>query len=196
MPQKQASNAGVVFLTLFLDLVGFSIVFPLFADIVAWYDGHADGMLAVVNSGLTGLVPWADDAQRQALLGGVIFGLFALLQFLCSPLWVALSDRIGRRKVLILTVLGNLLAYVLWALSGSFTLFVLSRILAGSMSGNIAVASAAMADISDDQNRIKRMALIGIAFALGFICGPALGAFAMAALPALPEWQLAGGLAT
>lgn len=189
------AQRGAIWLTLFLDLVGFSIIFPLIADLLTFYRERGDHLLELVDGLLLALWPGADDAQRLALLGGVIFGLFALAQFICAPIWGALSDRIGRRPVLLITVTGSLLSYVLLLWAGTFSLFVGARVLGGMMSGNAGVVSAAMADVSTNDNRLRNMALIGIAFATGFICGPAIGSAAYGLLPAMPPWELGAGLA-
>ena len=110
-----------------------------------------------------------------ALFGGVVSALYGFLQFLFAPIWGSRSDRIGRRPVLLMTVAGNTLSYVLWAFSGSFTLFVVSRLLGGAASGNLSVATAAVADVTTRENRAKGMGIVGAAFGLGFITGPAIG---------------------
>lgn len=171
-------SLGVIFLTVFIDLVGFSIIFPLFPAMLEWYQQTASdsGFVTTLFAWLQSL-SGGEDPQFAAtvLFGGLLGSLYSLLQFFSSTLWGRLSDRWGRRPVLLLTVAGTALSYLLWAFSGSFTLLVLSRALGGIMAGNLAVASAAIADVTDEENRTKGMALIGIAFGLGFMCGPALG---------------------
>jgi MFS family permease len=110
-----------------------------------------------------------------ALFGGVVGSLYGFLQFLFAPIWGSKSDRIGRRPVLLMTVAGNTFSYLLWAFSGSFTLFVISRLLGGAASGNLSVATAAVADVTTRENRAKGMGIVGAAFGLGFITGPAIG---------------------
>ena len=101
-----------------------------------------------------------------------------------APIWGRLSDKVGRRPVLLYTLGGTCLGYLLWIFAGDFWILVLSRILGGVASGNLSVATAAIADVTSRENRSKGMALVGIAFGLGFILGPALGGLSF-------YWQLA-----
>ena len=112
------------------------------------------------------------------LFGGILGSIYSFLQFFFAPLWGVLSDRIGRRRVLLLTVTGTALSYVLWIFSGSFLLFILARIIGGAFAGNISVATAAVADVTSRENRAKGMGIIGVAFGLGFLFGPAIGSIA------------------
>jgi MFS family permease len=168
---------GAILLTLFLDLVCFSIIFPLFPAILDSYpdDALLNGLLSFLQS----LSPdiGLDDPRLITLFGGVLGSLYSLLQFLLSPFWGSLSDRIGRRPVLLLTIGLNLLAALLWAFSGTFFLLVLSRLLAGAAGGNIATATAAVADVTPGKDRARGMGLVGAAFGLGFILGPAIGGY-------------------
>lgn len=169
----------IVFLTLFLDLVGFSIIFPLFPSLADYYL-QVDGdnfflkfifqFIATITGGELG------DAQKQLVLfGGVLGGLYSLLQFIAAPIWGTISDRIGRRPVLLISIAGLALSYLLWFFSGSFTLLILARFIGGIMGGNISTATAVISDVTKKENRASGMAFVGIAFATGFIMGPALG---------------------
>lgn len=198
----------LVFLTVFMDFLGFSIIFPIYPQLLEHYfktepDGSLlHGMLEVA-SGIAG----DNKVAVAALFGGVLGALFSALQFLCTPLWGKLSDRIGRRPVLLVTLTGTALSYLLWVFAGAFWLVVVSRILAGIMAGNISVASAAAADATTGRERSKAMALIGMGIAAGILCGPAIGGIASlvdlsksAHLPArlaaaLNPFSLAAGLA-
>ncbi len=173
------STVKIIFLTLFLDLVGFSIIFPLFPSLASHYL-EVDGdnfflrlifdFIATITGGELG------SAQKQLVLfGGVLGGLYSFLQFIAAPLWGTLSDRIGRRPVLLISVAGLALSYLLWFFSGSFTLLILARFIGGIMGGNISTATAVIGDITQRENRASGMAFVGIAFATGFIIGPALG---------------------
>lgn len=115
------------------------------------------------------------SAELIVLLGGVLASVYSFIQFAVAPMWGRLSDRIGRRPVLILTSCGLALAYFLWFTSTSFSVFLLSRILAGLMAGNLGVISAAMADMTDSSERTKAMGLLGATFGVGFILGPVIG---------------------
>lgn len=191
---------GAVLLVLFIDLLGFSIVFPLFPAMLEYYlpaDGSGEGVLSwIVGTLQTFAGSGSGDPGFMAavLFGGILGSLYAALQFIFAPILGRWSDRVGRRKVLLFTVAGNCLAYLLWVFSGSFLVLVISRILAGAMGGNLSVATAAVADVTSGQNRAKGMALVGIAFGLGFLVGPVLGGVAsLITLPhaASPESLLA-----
>src|SRR5437763_7553181 len=148
----------VVFLTVFIDLVGFGIVLPLLP-------------IYTRNLGGTGFII------------GVIMASYSAMQFLFAPAWGRLSDRIGRRPVLLVSTAGAAISYAVFAvgsgLSGHFALWVLlvSRLFAGICGANITVAQAYIADITPPEERSRRMGLIGMAFGLGFTFGPSVGAF-------------------
>ena len=195
-PAGNRRPLGAVLLTLFLDLVGFSIIFPLFPAILDSYPD--DDLLKGLLSFLQSLSPeiGLDDPRLITLFGGVLGSLYSLLQFLLSPFWGSLSDRIGRRPVLLLTIGINMLAALLWAFSGTFLILVLSRILSGAAGGNIATATAAVADVTPGKERARGMGLVGAAFGLGFILGPAIGGYlSLFDLSHLGSLPLFGGLA-
>ena len=171
---------GVIFLTLYIDLIGFSIIFPLGPDLLTHYlntDGHSGtlGWLVGQTDAIAQLLG-KDRNFAAVLFGGVISSFFSILQFIFAPFWGAVSDRHGRRGVLLFTVAGTALGYLVWMLSGSFWLFVLSRVVSGAFSGNLSVATAAVADITTREDRSKAMGLVGAAFGLGLVTGPTLGA--------------------
>ncbi len=141
---------AVVFTIVFIDLVGFGIVLPLMPAFAASY----------------GISPAAI---------GVLVTSFSLLQLLVSPLWGAFSDRIGRRPVLLIGLVGSTASYVLFALAGSFWTLLLSRVIAGSMGATVGVAQAYVADITPPERRAQSLGILGAGFALGFILGPAIG---------------------
>ena len=109
------------------------------------------------------------------LFGGILGSLYSLLQFVFSPILGHLSDRYGRRPILIFTIAGTTLSYMIWIFAGSFNLLVFARIFGGIMGGNLAVATAAVADVTSKEDRSKGMAWVGVAFGLGFIIGPVIG---------------------
>jgi MFS family permease len=185
---KSSTTLGIVFLVLFLDLVGFSIVFPLFADLMAHYAKQDSGLFALALAHLRSLFPQATPAQEAALFGGLLTGLYAGIQFFTAPVWGRLSDRYGRRPIILCSLIGSTLAYALWVITPSFEIFVLSRLLAGVMSGNVAAANAAVADITTRETRSRGMATVGIAFGLGFILGPAIGGL-LSAVPSPIAWN-------
>jgi MFS family permease len=122
------------------------------------------------------------DGERfrleTVIFGGALGSLYAILQFVFAPIWGRFSDRMGRRPVLLLTLGGTCLGYGLWIFAGSFWILVLSRIIGGIASGNLSVATASIADVTSRKDRSKGMAIVGIAFGLGFVLGPALGGYA------------------
>ena len=117
------------------------------------------------------------ENYAPVLFGGLISSFFSILQFIFAPFWGAVSDRRGRRGVLLMTVAGTALGYFVWVCSGSFWLFLLARIVSGAFSGNLSVATAAVADVTTREQRSKSMGLVGAAFGLGLVTGPTIGAF-------------------
>src|SRR5258708_22229317 len=150
----------IVFLTVFIDLIGFGIVLPL-------------------------LPIYSRNLHASGLVIGAIMASFSAMQFIFAPGWGRLSDRIGRRPVLLVSTAGAAVSYAVFAvgssLSGSLALWVLlaSRVFAGICGANITVAQAYIADITPPSERSKKMGLIGMAFGLGFIFGPALGSLSL-----------------
>ncbi len=140
----------VLFLAVFIDLLGFGIVVPLLSFYAQTY-------------GASGLVL------------GSILASYSLMQFFFSPIWGRLSDRIGRRPVMIGALSGNVAGYTIFAFSQSITMLMVARIVSGICAANIATAQAYVADSTTPENRSKGMGLIGAAFGLGFIFGPPTG---------------------
>jgi len=173
------TSIKIVFLTLFLDLVGFSLIFPLFPALAKHYllvDGD-NFFLKAIFDGIQGLASASgkDYLGSIVLFGGALGALYSLLQFIAAPVWGVISDRIGRKPVLLISVFGMMMSYLLWFFSGSFTVLILARLIGGIMGGNISTATAVVADVTNKKNRVKGMAFVGIAFATGFIIGPAMG---------------------
>jgi MFS family permease len=146
----------VIFLTVFIDLVGFGLVLPL-------------------------LPIYSRNFGASELVVGILMASFSFMQFLFAPAWGRLSDRIGRRPVLLVSTFGAALSYAVFGFGSSMggttglVVLFLSRIVAGICGANITVAQAYIADITPPDQRSKKMGLIGMAFGLGFICGPLLG---------------------
>jgi MFS family permease len=184
--KRKRSTFGVVFLIIFLDMVGFSVIFPLFPDMLDYYLERESegGILKSFVASIEGMSFNADESTNQSfrfetvIFGGVLGSLYAVLQFFFAPIWGRLSDKYGRRPILLMTVGGTCLGYGLWVFAGSFWVLVLSRIVGGIASGNLSVATASIADVTSRESRSKGMALVGVAFGLGFILGPALGGLA------------------
>lgn len=177
---RRPLSLGVIFLTLYIDLIGFSIIFPLGPDLLGHYlatDGRTGALgWLLAQSDALARVFGRDDAFAAVLFGGVLSSFFSILQFVFAPFWGAVSDKHGRRPVLLLTVAGTALGYLVWIVSGSFWLFLLSRIVSGAFSGNLSVATAAVADVTSRAERAKAMGIVGAAFGLGLVTGPMLGA--------------------
>lgn len=176
---KTKGVLGLVFLTVFLDMVGFSIIFPLFPDMLDWYvarEGEGSAVADLVEW-LRGLVG-GDDFAVIALFGGVLGSLYSGAQFLAAPFWGGISDRIGRRSTLLVTLGGTALSYVLWFFAGTFGLLVAARLVGGVMAGNISIASAAIADTHVGRDRARGMGMLGAGIGLGFVVGPAIGGIA------------------
>lgn len=160
----------VIFLAVFIDLLGFGMVLPLIPV-------YADDF----GTGLTG--------QQRGLMIGLLMSSFSIMQFLAAPLWGRLSDRIGRRPVLMVGLAGSVVFYAMFGFAtvgkSLFWLFV-SRIGAGVAGATISTAHAYIADCTTLQTRAKGMALIGAAFGLGFTGGPLFGYFALLSDPKNP----------
>ncbi len=159
-----------IFLTVFIDLVGFGIVLPL-------------------------LPTYAHSFHATGLQVGAIMAAYSAMQFLFAPAWGAWSDRVGRRPVLLLSTAGAALSYAVFAfgstLTGSTALWVIfiSRVFAGICGANLTVAQAYIADITPPEESAKRMGLIGMAFGLGFIIGPLVALAGQALIgPSGPGW--------
>ena len=168
---KRKPSILVIFLSVFIDLIGFGIVLPLLPSFTE------DN--------------FRSDFGLKGLMIGAIIGSFSAMQFFFAPAWGKLSDRIGRRPVMLISNLGAAGSYALFAVGCGFIkdgpvaetnylplgIILLSRLFAGICGANLSVASAYIADISPPEKRSARMGLIGMAFGLGFIFGPAIGAF-------------------
>lgn len=170
-----------VFVILLLDLLGFTLILPLLPAILDHYAHSQDGVYHALQSAVDLFreavgIP-LEKKYNSVLFGGLIGSLFSLLQFLASPVTGALSDRHGRRPLLILTTLGLMSSYAVWAVSRSFSMFLLFRVIGGICKGNVSLCTAIVADLPCPKARNRGMAMIGIAFSLGFTVGPLLGAY-------------------
>ncbi len=141
-----------ILLVVFIDLLGFSLILPL-------------------------LPYYARTFQASQLLTGALIASYALAQLIGAPFLGRLSDRFGRRPVLLASVFGTLLGFILLGLANSLWILFAARILDGLTGGNLSVAQAYIADVTDARNRAKGLGLIGAAFGVGFIFGPVTGGF-------------------
>jgi multidrug resistance protein len=157
----------IIFVTVFIDLLGFGIIIPL-------------------------LPFYAEHFGASALMVGLLSTSFSLMQFLFAPFWGRLSDRIGRRPVILIGLLGSALSYAMFALVDSLPMLFVARSLAGIAGANIPTAQAFIADITTPETRARGMGMVGAAFGLGFIFGPAIGGFMSRWGYAAPAWFASG----
>ncbi|KAJ7682678.1 major facilitator superfamily domain-containing protein [Mycena polygramma] len=185
----------IVFLSLVLDLFAFTIPLPLFPRLIEWYTvressdpaGFLSRTLQFVST-LRGFFYKPSIHSRKwdiVLLGGLMGSVFSTLQFLVSPKIGSLSDKYGRKRILLITMIGNIVSAVLWLQSTTFASYMLSRVVGGLSEGNVQLAIAILSDVTTPANRSKALAHVGIAFAICFCIGPPIGAyFASRPLPA------------
>jgi len=154
----------ILFLIVFIDLVGFGIIIPL----LPFFGEHFDASPAMI---------------------GFLMASYSLTQFIAAPFWGRASDRIGRRPILLITLTGASASYVLLGFSNSLWMLFLARALGGFMAGNISTAFAYVTDITTPESRTKGMGVIGAAFGLGFIAGPAIGGILAGPDPLNADYQ-------
>src|SRR5437667_9262903 len=162
------SRVAVIFFTVLIDLIGFGIIFPF--------------------------LPYSAQRLGAGGLGlGALLGVFSAMQFVATAFLGRTSDRVGRRPILLATMLCNALGYVLFAAAHSYPVLFLARVVSGFAGGNISAAQAYIADITTPVERSRGMGIIGAAFGLGFILGPAVGGLSAHYLgPAAPGLVAAG----
>lgn len=156
----------VIFLTIFVNLVGFGIIIPL-------------------------LPFYAETFGASPLTIGLLFAVFSACQLLAAPALGDLSDRYGRRPVLIFSLLGTVVSFVMMAMAHSIAMLFAARIVDGLSGGNISTARAYVADVTEPKDRARAYGLIGAAFGLGFIMGPALSGVLAAYSYTAPIWAAA-----
>ena len=198
-PGRRKSVLRVLFVSLLLDLVrtlpfvlnhllicvqiSFTFILPLFPSLLSFYRSLETSPYSLLNRILHYL-----NAYKQSfsipinskydivLLGGALGSLFSLLQAIASPIIGRASDKYGRRTALLWSMAGNIASVALWCAATDFRTFLLSRIVGGLSEGNVQLATAIAADISDEDQRASTMALVGACFSIAFTFGPALGA--------------------
>lgn len=158
---------AIIWLTVFIDLVGFGIVIPI-------------------------LPYYAEQFGAHGLKYGTLVGAFSLMQFFATAVLGRLSDRVGRRPILLTTMVLNAVGYLLFAFAPSYGLLLVARLVSGFAGGNISAAQAYIADITSAEDRSKGMGLIGMAFGLGMIFGPAIGGYGILIGHAAPGLIAAG----
>jgi DHA1 family tetracycline resistance protein-like MFS transporter len=161
--RQRVSPLVIIFLTVFIDLLGFGIIIPL-------------------------LPFYAEHFGASALAVGLLSTSFSVAQFLFAPFWGRLSDRIGRRPVILAGLIGSAISYAMFALADSLTMLFIARTLSGIAGANIPTAQAFIADVTPPEHRARGMGMIGAAFGLGFVFGPAIGGFTSRWGYAAPAW--------
>ncbi|CAF0820863.1 unnamed protein product [Brachionus calyciflorus] len=171
----------VVFISLLLDLFAFTLILPLFPKIFDYYASNKDdstyNFLEYTVDEFRKLIAGpTNKGLNSVLFGGLIGSLFSFLQFVSSTVIGAASDLYGRKKVLLVVMTGTLISYLTWSVSSVFLIFLISRIIGGISKANVSIIIAIMTDLTNKEGRSQAMALVGIAFSLGFIIGPTIGA--------------------
>eukprot|EP00731_Ephydatia_muelleri_P020974 Em0013g701a len=179
--ESQKRTLTILFASLILDLLGFTVILPLMPSLLEYYHQHDKSGIyqwMLEKSTAFGSFIGAPHTDRfdLVLLGGLLGALFSFLQYLSSPILGALSDVYGRRQLLLATMIGTLMSYGVWAISYDFSAFLICRIIGGLSKGNVGIVIASVTDVTNRQSRSKGMALVGIAFSLGFTFGPLIGA--------------------
>ncbi len=150
MAVSSRKSLGVVYLVLFMDMVAFGMLLPL----VGIYGRHFQA-----------------TPLQLTMLGGA----FSVMQFIFAPIWGSLSDRWGRRPVLLSTISGGFAAFLVFALAENYWVLLFSRALSGVFAANISVAQAYVSDVTEEKDRAKSMGMVGAAIGLGFVFGPPIG---------------------
>jgi DHA1 family tetracycline resistance protein-like MFS transporter len=157
-----------IFVTIVLDVLALGIIVPVLPHLVVGFLGG--------------------DTARAARIYGVFATAWALMQFVCSPVLGALSDRFGRRPIILLSIFGLGIDYIFMALAPSLGWLFVGRVVSGVTSASFATAAAYIADVTPPDQRAKSFGMIGAAFGLGFVLGPALGGLLGQVSPRLPFW--------
>ncbi len=155
MFQNRSAAVGFIFITLLIDVIGFGIIIPVLPKLIIELTGK--------------------DLSHASLVGGWLMFAYAFMQFLCAPILGGLSDRYGRRPVLLFSLFGFGLDYILLALAPNIGWLFVGRILAGILGSSFTAGAAYIADVSTPEKRAQNFGMIGAAFGLGFIIGPMLG---------------------
>ena len=166
-PSFLLSPLGIVFTTVVIDLVGFGIVLPI-------------------------LPLWAENFGASPVQIGLITASYAVMQLLFAPVWGRLSDRYGRRPIILVSLAGSAVAALTIGLAGTLVVLFVARVVQGIAGASYAAAQAYVADVTTPEERAKGMGMIGAAFGLGFVLGPAIGAMFSAVDERLPFFVAAG----
>src|SRR5579871_3355733 len=150
--RKQRASVIFVLITLFIDVLGIGLVIPILPKLVQSLLGGA--------------------VVEASFVYGLLVSLYAIMQFFCAPILGALSDRFGRRPVILLALVGLGCDYILLSFAPSIWWLVLGRIIAGAFGATFTPAAAYIADVSPPEKRAANFGLMGVAFGLGFVAGP------------------------
>ncbi|NJL29831.1 MAG: TCR/Tet family MFS transporter [Thermoanaerobaculia bacterium] len=161
-----------IFVTVVLDVLGFGVILPVLPRLIEHF--------------LSG------DTARAARIFGFFGFVWALMQFFCSPIFGALSDRFGRRKVILASNFGLGIDYVFMALAPTLPWLLVGRIISGITGASFSTAYAYIADVTPPEKRAASYGMVGAAFGLGFVLGPAAGGFLGGIDLRLPFWVAAG----
>jgi MFS transporter, DHA1 family, tetracycline resistance protein len=170
--QKRQAGLGFIFFTLFLDILGLGLVIPVLPKLIEQFTGG--------------------NTSDASFYSGVLIAVYALMQFIFAPVLGSLSDQFGRRPIILLSLLGLGLDYIILAVAPNLAWFFVGRVIAGITSASISAGTAYIADISPPEKRAQNFGLLGAAFGLGFIAGPALGGLLGGTDLRLPFWVAAG----
>jgi MFS family permease len=151
-PLRHRSTLPILFSVIIIDLIGFGIVLPILPFYAERFDASASTL-------------------------GLLLSTHAALQFVFSPIWGRVSDRIGRRRVMLVTIAGTSVALLMLGLADSMAWIFVARALSGIFGANISVATAYVSDVTDESERTRWMGMVGASFGVGFVLGPAIGGF-------------------
>jgi DHA1 family tetracycline resistance protein-like MFS transporter len=171
MLNRRSAAMAFIFVTVLLDMVALGIIIPVFQPLILSFERH--------------------DFSHAAEISGLFGAIFAIVQFFASPILGTLSDRFGRRPLVLLSNLGTSLDYVILALAPNLGWLFLGRVLAGATTASIVVASAYIADVTPEDKRAGAYGMISAAFGVGFVIGPAIGGLLGAHGLRLPFWAAA-----
>ena len=163
----------IIFLVIFIDLLGFGVIIP----IIPFY-----------------LEDFVTQPHQVGKIIASMITIYSLMQFIFSPIWGRLSDRIGRRPILLMSLAGSAITHVIFALGGNLTVLFIARVLTGIFAATVPTAMAYISDITPPEERARGMGIVGAAFGLGFIIGPALGGIVSGFTGYRIPLMMAGGL--
>jgi len=170
-PPPRRAPLVFIYITIVLDMLALGIIIPILPELIRQFLGG--------------------DTQRAAEIYGLFNTVWALMQFVCSPVLGALSDRFGRRRVILISNFGLGLDYILMALAPSLSWLFIGRVISGITSAGHTTAAAYIADVTPPERRAGAFGMLGAAFGLGFVLGPALGGLLGGIDPRLPFWVAA-----